>query len=162
MRTSKPGWLKRWTLPSGKSPLKQATLTWSGYFPHAYMSEALATAIQQRVDAPAATTTPESEGSQALASMNSPVCQTETPPLPNLPHVGHSSYWYPKLGAHSLGSLLTPSTQIQIAPSTVQPMINQVRGPVPKPQRLMSAVGVALQRVIGRCHKHHGRHPTMA
>ena len=49
------------------------------------MSEALATAMQPRVDAPAAATTPESEGSQALASMSNPAHQTGTPPLPILP-----------------------------------------------------------------------------
>ena len=56
-----------------------------GALPTHYMSEALATTMQQGVEAPVATTTPESRGSQALASMGSPACQTETPPLPILP-----------------------------------------------------------------------------
>ena len=56
-----------------------------GGLPACYMSKALATTMQQRVGASVAATTPESWGSQALASMSSPACQTETPPLPILP-----------------------------------------------------------------------------
>ena len=57
MRTSEPGWLKRWMQPSGRSSLKQAQLTQLGYFPGVspppnpgaipihYMSKALATTV---------------------------------------------------------------------------------------------------------------------
>ena len=73
--------------PSERYSLNQAQLTQSGYFPGAspplpilvlfpkhYISETLATTMQQRMDAPVATTNPASEGSQALASTSSPAC----------------------------------------------------------------------------------------
>ena len=62
-----------------------STVTNPGMIPICYMSEALATALKQRVDAPAATNAPESEGSQAPDSISSPAHQTGTPPLPILP-----------------------------------------------------------------------------
>ena len=94
MRTNEPGWLKRETPPSWRSSLKQAQLTWLGYICTAanpgtiligYMSEALATTLQWRVDAPVAAITLESKGSQVLASKSSPAHQTGTPPLPSPP-----------------------------------------------------------------------------
>ena len=61
-----------------------STATNPGMIPICYMSEALATTMQQRVDAPAGTTIPESEGSQTPASTSSPAHPTWTPPLPIL------------------------------------------------------------------------------
>ena len=60
--------------------------------------------MQWRGDAPAAATTPESEGSQALACTSSPVHQTETPPFPILP-MSDSPNWQPPV-RHSLVKFL--------------------------------------------------------
>ena len=54
----------------------------SSAIPLPYMSKVLATTAWQREDVPVTTTTPEPEGSQALASSGSPAHWTGTPPLP--------------------------------------------------------------------------------
>ena len=74
--------------------------------PICYMSEALATIMQQGVDAPMATTAPESEGSWALASTSSLVHQTGTPALPLLPVFDLPLFCTPPV-EHSLIRLLT-------------------------------------------------------
>ena len=55
-----------------------------GIIPICCMSKALATAMQQRADAPATATAQELNGPQAPASMSNPAFQIETPPLPIL------------------------------------------------------------------------------
>ena len=65
----------------------------SSTFPFHYMSEVLATTMQQNEDIPATITVPKLEGSLALGPSNSPAYQTGTlplpvPPLPDIPFVG--------------------------------------------------------------------------
>ena len=68
-----------------------------------YMNKALATAVQQRENSPATTTAPESDGSQALASSDSPAHQVGSPPLPvppmlDIPFVGTPTVSFPFAG----------------------------------------------------------------
>ena len=126
-----------------------------------YMSEVLATIMQQEVDAPTATTTPESKDSQAPASMSSPACQTGTPSLPFLPMLDIPLVGTLQSGTQSLGSSLIPCTKSGIVPPVAHLMINLARGPVLKLQRLMSAASTALHRAKENHLKHHKRHPTM-
>ena len=65
----------------------------SSAVPLCYMSNALATAMQQDKDVPATSTVPKPEGSLAPSPPNSPAFQTWTlplpvPPLPDIPFVG--------------------------------------------------------------------------
>ena len=87
-----------------------------GAIPTHYMSGGLATTMQQRVDAPAATTAPESMVTCALASTSSPACPTETPPILILPMLDilliSTPSWaficqvHHRSPAHKVGSLL--------------------------------------------------------
>ena len=105
-----------------------------GMIPIHYMSEALTTTVQQRMDAPVATTALGSEGSQALASTNNPAHQTGTPPLPFFPcHTFYLSA-FPQLGVHLSGLSSIPSTKSRITSPTVHLMIDLGRGPWPKLQ----------------------------
>ena len=111
-----------------------------------------------------AATTPESKGSQAQVSMSSPgTCQIGTPPPPvppilNIPLVGtppvrcslHQVHH--QSPAQKVGSLSQWHTQV----------IYLARGPMPKLQRPISAVGTAMHRAIENHLKKHQRHPLMA
>ena len=156
-----------------RSSLKQAQLTQLGYFPGAsplpnpgmipicYMSEALATTVQWRVDAQQP---PPHQSLRAhRPSLHEQPCTSNWDSTSsNSSHVRHSLIGTPQLGAHSSGSSSIPSTKSRITPPMAHPMINLARGPMLKLQRLMSAVGTALHRVMGNCLKQHWRHPTMA
>ena len=129
--------------------------------PTYYMSESLATNMQQRVEAPTATTTPESGGPQALDSMSSPVGQTETLPLPILPLSNIPLISTPSVG-HSLVRLfIDPQHTKQDCSPMVPLMINLVRGLMPKLPKPKSAVGTAHHRVTENCLKHQQRHTPM-
>ena len=79
-----------------------------GVIPTCYMSEALATTMQWRADAPVATTTPESEGWQAQASMSILACQTGTPPLPVLPMSDIPLISTPPVGCSFIRFIINP------------------------------------------------------
>ena len=75
----------------------------SSTFPLCYMSEALATTMQQDEDIPTSTTVPEPEGSLAPGPSNTPAHQTgplllPVPPLPDIPFVGTPSNGCPFAG----------------------------------------------------------------
>ena len=89
-----------------------------------HLREALATALQLGVDAPAVTPAPVSEGPHALAPTGSPVCHSETPPPPilllsDIPYISNPQYDVCMLGSSSI-----PSMQSGIVPPMVHPMID--------------------------------------
>ena len=73
--------------------------------PTCYMSEALATTVQWRVDTPVATTAPESQDSQAPVSTSSLCAKLRLHlfPCQTFP------CWHPQSGVHPSGSLSIPS-----------------------------------------------------
>ena len=73
-----------------------------------YMSEALATTVQWRADAPVAATAPELKGPQAPASMSSPAHHTEIPPLPILPMSDIPVIGTPPVGYSLVGFIVNP------------------------------------------------------
>ena len=85
-----------------------STTSSPGALPPCYMREALATAVQQIVEALMAVTVLESEGWQALVSTSSPAHQMETSPIPipvllNMPLIGT-----PPVGCTLVGLLINP------------------------------------------------------
>ena len=81
-----------------------------------YLSEALATTMQWRVEVLLAATAPESGGPQAQFSMKSLACQTETPPLPilplsNIPLLGTPLVGCSPLQVHDNGICASGSTE---------------------------------------------------
>ena len=176
MRTSKPGWQKKWMPPSpwgllwhklsqlGQTkpvrliPWCISTTANPDVIPIHHLSEALTTAMQPGVDALAVTPAPGSEGSQALALQAVLHASLWTPSPPILPLSGRSLYWYTPSNGHSLVRVphLIPSiTKWDHSPSGAPDMINLGRGPMPKPLKPKPAVGTAHHRVATnhpKCH----------
>ena len=91
----------------------------SGALLACYKSEALATTVQQKVEAPMAANTPESWGPQALVSTSSPVCQMETLPLPILPLSNIPLIGTPPVGHSPVRFLTDPQyTQLDCSPTS--------------------------------------------
>ena len=173
MRTGEPAWLKRWTLPSGRSSLKQAQLNQLGYFPG------------------------ESPPPPILAWFSYItwerhwllLCNEEQMPQWPPPHQSLRAYrphppqvaLHIKLGLHlfpffpcqtfplsalpqfrclHIRFIINPQQRSRITPPMSHLTIDLSRGIMLKLQSLMSAVGTALHRTMGNHMKHCQRHPT--
>ena len=142
-----------------------STVASPGTIPMHYMSEALATTVQWRLDAPAVTTTCGSKGSQAPASMSSLACQCTVHPV--LLHLFpfFPCWTFPLLtppaGCSLVRFIIDPQHKKWNWPPVVHLPIDLARGPMSKLQRLTSAVGIALHWARGNCPKCHQRHSTM-
>ena len=118
-----------------------------------YISDALATVIQQEEYIPATIVLPKLEGSQALDPSGSPAFKTETPPLP-VPLLPDTLFvGTPPVGAHSLGSLPAPHRKSRTTLPVTYLAIIMTKGPVSTPKRSKLRVNTALHRVK-RTHPH--------
>ena len=103
--------------------------------PH-YINKVLATAAWQREDVPVTITTPELEGSQALAPTDSPVHKTRTLSLPVCPCGISPLLALPQLEAHLLDSLSAPCRKSGAALPVAHSVINATSKPMSMPKRL--------------------------
>ena len=174
MRTSELRWQKRWTPPSRRSSLKQAQLNHLGYFPGAsplppimvqfpydtwvrhWLAPCNKEQTAQQPPPHQSLRAHRSQPPQAamcfkLGLQLSQFCPCQTFHLSALP----------QSGTHLLCSSSIPSAESRITPPMVHLMIDLPRGPIPKPQRLMSTVGTTLHMAMKNCPKQHWRHPAM-
>ena len=96
-------------LLSSTNSIKLPPWCFSSAVPLHYMSDALATAMQQEEDVPATIAAPELEGSQAPDPSDSPVHQTETLPLPVPPLLDIPFVGTPLVGCPFAGFIAGPT-----------------------------------------------------
>ena len=174
LRTGKPGWPNRWMLPSWKYSLKQAQLTWSGWFPVASPLLPIL-ALFPHVTWVRHWLPLYSEEERPLWLPLLQSLEAHRPwPLWTVLHAKLRLYLFPFFPCQTFPSLAPPagcspvgfliySQHTKWDHSPMVPLvINLVRGPVPKLLKPKSVVGTAHHRTMENCLNHHQRHRETA